>query len=62
MRGLAEEGRTMIIVTHEMRFAREVSSKVVFLHNGQIEEQGTPDKVFDSPNSDRCRQFLATNF
>lgn len=60
MRQLAEEGRTMIIVTHEMRFAREVSDEVVFLHQGRIEEQGPPSQVFGNPNSERCRQFLAT--
>lgn len=60
MRQLAEEGRTMIIVTHEMRFAREVSDEVVFLHQGRIEEQGPPSQVFGNPTSERCRQFLAT--
>ena len=60
MRGLAEEGRTMIVVTHEMGFAREVSNKVIFLHEGRIEEQGTPDQVFGAPKSERCRQFLAS--
>lgn len=60
MRQLAEEGRTMIIVTHEMRFAREVSDEVVFLHQGRIEEQGPPTQVFGNPTSERCRQFLAT--
>ena len=59
IRQLADEGRTMIIVTHEMKFAREVSSKVVFLHEGRIEEQGPPSQVFENPSSDRCRQFLA---
>jgi ABC-type histidine transport system ATPase subunit len=59
MRQLAEEGRTMVIVTHEMKFAREVSSEVVFLHEGRIEEQGPPEQVFDDPRSERCRQFLA---
>lgn len=62
IRGLAEEGRTMIIVTHEMRFAREVSSHVLFLHNGKVEEDGTPEEVFDAPKSERCRQFLATHY
>ena len=62
MRQLAEEGRTMLVVTHEMGFAREVSSKVLFLHQGEIEEQGTPDQVFENPASERCRQFLASNF
>ena len=59
MRDLAAEGRTMIVVTHEMGFAREVSSEVIFLHDGQIEEQGAPAELFDHPTSDRCRQFLA---
>ncbi|MBL4905908.1 MAG: ATP-binding cassette domain-containing protein [Sneathiella sp.] len=56
---LAKEGRTMIVVTHEMKFARNVSSHVVFLHEGKIEEQGPPDQMFDTPKSDRFRQFLA---
>ncbi|MGB2131229.1 MAG: ABC transporter ATP-binding protein [Marinobacterium sp.] len=60
MRSLAEEGRTMLIVTHEMRFAREVSSQVVFLHQGQIEESGTPEEVFDRPRSQRVRDFMAS--
>ncbi|HXH04777.1 MAG TPA: ABC transporter ATP-binding protein [Candidatus Competibacteraceae bacterium] len=59
MRDLAEEGRTMIVVTHEMGFAREVSSKVMFLHLGKVEEQGTPAEVFGNPRSERCRQFLS---
>ncbi|MDX1457918.1 MAG: ABC transporter ATP-binding protein [Marinobacter sp.] len=62
MQGLAEEGRTMIVVTHEMAFARDVSSKVLFLHQGVIEEQGTPEKVFDHPDSERMKQFLAPKF
>jgi len=61
MRQLAEEGRTMIVVTHEMGFAREVSSQVIFLHQGRIEEQGPPREVFASPRSDRFRQFLASH-
>lgn len=60
MRKLAEEGNTMLIVTHEMGFAREVSSEVVFLHQGRVEERGPPAKVFDQPDSERCRQFLAS--
>ena len=59
MRSLAEEGRTMLVVTHEMGFAREVSSNVMFLHQGQVEESGDPTQVFDSPRSERFRQFLA---
>ena len=61
MRELAEEGRTMLIVTHEMRFAREVSSKVVFLHQGVIEEIGTPEQVFDNPKSERVKDFMASH-
>ena len=59
MRGLAEEGRTMLVVTHEMGFAREVSDQVMFLHEGRVEERGTPAKVFENPESERFRQFLA---
>ena len=59
MRALAEEGRTMIVVTHEMGFAREVSSDVIFLHEGRIEEQGPPSEVFTRPKSERFSQFLA---
>ncbi len=58
MRQLAEEGRTMLVVTHEMGFAREVANKVIFLHQGRIEEQGNPKTVFANPTSDRLRQFL----
>ena len=61
MRDLANEGRTMLIVTHEMRFAREVSSQVVFLHQGRIEEMGTPAQVFDNPQSARVREFMAAH-
>ncbi|WP_022727803.1 ABC transporter ATP-binding protein [Fodinicurvata sediminis] len=61
IRQLAEEGRTMILVTHEMGFAREVSSEVVFLHEGQIEERGTPDRIFESPQSERSQKFLAAH-
>ncbi len=60
MRGLADEGRTMIVVTHEMGFAREVSNKVIFLHAGLVEEEGSPDAVFNAPRSSRCREFLAS--
>jgi octopine/nopaline transport system ATP-binding protein len=61
MRGLAEEGRTMLVVTHEMGFAREVSSRVIFLHRGAIEEEGPPERVFRDPASDRLREFLASH-
>ena len=59
MRDLAEEGRTMIVVTHEMGFAREVSSRVLFLNEGLIEEDGPPGQVFANPRSERFRQFIA---
>merc|ERR1711965_121469 len=49
IRALADEGRTMLLVTHEMGFARQVSSEVVFLHQGQVEEIGTPEQVFGNP-------------
>jgi arginine/ornithine transport system ATP-binding protein len=61
MRSVAEEGRTMIVVTHEMGFAREVSSQVVFLHQGRIEEQGPPAEVLGAPRSERLRAFLSNN-
>ncbi|MFK7945828.1 MAG: ABC transporter ATP-binding protein [Paracoccaceae bacterium] len=60
MRDLADEGRTMIVVTHEMGFAREVSNRTVFLHRGVVEEQGPPEQVFGNPKSERCRAFLAS--
>jgi ABC-type histidine transport system ATPase subunit len=59
MQSLAEEGRTMLVVTHEMGFAREVSSRVIFLHEGLVEEDGPPAKVFDNPASQRFEQFLS---
>jgi arginine/ornithine transport system ATP-binding protein len=59
MRSLADEGRTMIVVTHEMSFARDVSNRVVFLHAGRIEEEGHPAEVFANPKSDRLAAFLA---
>lgn len=59
MRALAKEGTTMLVVTHEMGFAREVSDRAIFLHNGQIEEDGPPARVFSAPTSERCRQFLS---
>ncbi len=59
MRALAEEGRTMLVVTHEMAFARDVSSQVLFLHQGRIEEQGKPAQLFNNPQSERLKQFLA---
>jgi ABC-type histidine transport system ATPase subunit len=61
IRRLAEEGRTMIVVTHEIGFAREVSNHVVFLHAGRIEEEGPPKEVFGTQRSERFRQFLASH-
>ncbi|MEL6471373.1 MAG: amino acid ABC transporter ATP-binding protein [Cyanobacteria bacterium J06623_4] len=59
MRQLAQEGMTMIVVTHEMQFAREVASRVVFLNKGQVEEQGDPSKVLSNPQSERLKAFLS---
>ena len=61
MQSLAEEGRTMIITTHEMKFAKEVSSKVIFLDQGLIEEEGPPDDFFNNPQTARLKRFLASN-
>ena len=58
MQALAEEGRTMVVVTHEMGFARNVSNHVIFLHQGKIEEQGHPRDVLTNPKSERLQQFL----
>ncbi len=60
IRDLAAEGRTMLLVTHEMKFAREVANHVVYLFEGQIEEQGPPDQLFGAPESARLKQFLQT--
>ena len=59
MKRLAKEGMTMIVVTHEMGFARQVSNKVLFMADGLIEEEGTPEEIFDHPQSDRTKAFLA---
>jgi polar amino acid transport system ATP-binding protein len=58
IRLLAEEGRTMILVTHDMDLARTIAHKVVFLHQGRIEEEGPPAEVFGAPKSRRLQQFL----
>ena len=58
MKDLADEGMTMVVVTHEMGFAREVANRVLFVSDGVIEEEGTPAEIFDSPKSPRLRQFL----
>jgi len=59
MRELAREGMTMIVVTHEMGFAREVADRAIYIHSGQIVEQGNPQSVFDDPQNERTRSFLA---
>ena len=59
MRTLAEEGTTMIVVTHEIGFAREASDRVMLLHNGLIEEEGTPEEVILNPKSERSRRFFS---
>lgn len=62
MRGLAEEGRTMVVVTHEMAFAQDVSNKVMYLHEGRIEEYGDPKEVFKNPTSERFKKFIAPTY
>lgn len=57
---LADQGRTMIIVTHEMQFARAVADRIIFLDDGDIKEEGTPDQFFDAPKTDRAKKFLQT--
>ncbi len=55
---LAAEGRTMVLVTHEMKFAREVATHVVYLYNGQVEEEGPPEQIFGAPKTERLKQFI----
>lgn len=59
MKSLASEGMTMVVVTHEMGFAREVGSRILFMDNGKIVEQGTPEKLFTQPENPRLKEFLA---
>ena len=59
IRDLAAEHMTMVIVTHEMSFAREAADRIIFMDNGVIEEEGTPEEVFDNPKSERTREFIA---
>lgn len=59
MKGLAKSGLTMIVVTHEMQFAKDVSTRVIFMDKGVIAEQGTPDEVFNHPKNPRTKQFLS---
>ena len=58
MKKLADEGMTMVVVTHEMGFAREVGTRVIFMDEGQIIEEGTPEDIFDHPQMDRTKSFL----
>jgi polar amino acid transport system ATP-binding protein len=60
MRALAEDGMTMLVVTHELGFARDVADRVVFMENGRIVEIGTPEQLFERPRSERTRQFLSS--
>ncbi|RSD29454.1 amino acid ABC transporter ATP-binding protein [Mesobacillus subterraneus] len=62
MKELAEEGMTMVVVTHEMGFAREVADWVVYMHGGRIIEVGHPDEIFDKPKEERTREFLSKTF
>ena len=62
MKELAESGLTMLVVTHEMGFANEVSDRVVFMNNGVIEEEGTPEEIFNNPKKERTREFLKRTF
>jgi ABC-type polar amino acid transport system ATPase subunit len=59
MKALAVDGMTMVVVTHEMGFAKEVGSRVIFMDNGYIVEDGTPEEVFNNPTNDRTKEFLA---
>ena len=60
MLDLAKQGRTMLIVTHEMQFARAIADRIIFLDNGKIVEEATPDEFFDNPKTERAKQFLNT--
>ena len=59
MKSLAKEGMTMVVVTHEMGFAREVGDRVIFMDGGQIVEEGTPEEIFNNPQNQRTQEFLA---
>jgi octopine/nopaline transport system ATP-binding protein len=60
IRGLADEGATILLVTHEMRFARDVSNRMIFLHKGEIEQDGTPEELLRNPASDAVARFLSS--
>ena len=59
MKGLADDGMTMAVVTHEMGFAKEVATRVLFMDEGNIMEQGTPEQIFDDPHNERTKEFLS---
>ena len=59
MKQLAEDGSTMVVVTHEMGFAREVGSRILFMADGQLVEEGSPDQIFNHPQSPRLQDFLS---
>ena len=59
MQELAEDGMTMVVVTHEMGFAREVANRVMFINDGVIQEEGTPQEIFGNPKSQRLQEFLS---
>ena len=59
IRDLVKSGMTSVIVTHEMGFAKEVADRVIFMHDGVIAEEGTPDEVFNNPKNPRCKDFLS---
>ena len=59
IRDLVKSGMTSVIVTHEMGFAKEVADRVIFMHDGVIAEEGTPEEVFNNPKNPRCKDFLS---
>ncbi len=59
MKSLAEKGMTMVVVTHEMGFAKEIANRIIFMNEGVIEEEGTPDEIFNNPKSPRLKEFLS---
>jgi polar amino acid transport system ATP-binding protein len=59
MKELADEGMTMVVVTHEMGFAREISNRIIFMDGGVILEEGTPEEIFDHPKNERTKEFLS---
>ena len=59
MKSLANKGMTMVVVTHEMGFAKEIANRIIFMNDGVIEEEGTPDEIFNHPKSPRLKEFLS---